>query len=822
MEVRSFSVILPVNKFYLIMMRVIFFLYILSFVSPMIFAQNIEKGQIIGTVVDSLTTGMMPNASIIIKQGGKEITGTQANKNGVFIIKDIPYGKYDIHIRYIGYKDYNAEVILNQALENIGLIKMVFYEINLLEVKVIGKKPFLEQSIDRIILNISESITGAGGFATDLLKRVPGMSISSEGTLTFRGRKTTQVMIDGKLINLSSEEIGKLLESMPTGSIDKIEIITNPSAKYDAEGRGAGVVNIKTIKGKSWGTNGNFNANIGMGEQYRYNTGLDLNYRGEKVNLFGSYNRVDNQQYFIVNTQSVRNKTLFDESNLLNVHRFNNTLRLGIDYQLNKKSTLGLLISGFSNQAPAKRAVAIDFINSPKNTADSTLNSQMNRDLEWNNGAINLNFFKTIDSTGKTLKIDLDYLNNYNKTVESFTIKRSYPNNSNNFYNYFRNNMPLKVEIASANLDFVNPLNDGHELSMGFKIRMTWLKNDTRFEIPQNDTWLTDINRTNLFEFKENVNAGYINYKTNFSGMNLVMGLRGEYTSIEGNSITRNEIFTQNYFQLFPNITLQKKYGKNHEVKISYQKSIGRPSYDQFNPFLTYYDTYNLGQGNPTLKPAIYQNIDVSYSYQDVLFVGLGININDGGIGKVPRQTGQILAYVYENFVFGEDYYFSLDYIKSPLQWWQTNNSIGVYYQHVKGNYENASYQFQTPFYALYSINNFTLGKGYNAEFAGYYKSDGIYGIYAAKGYTQFDTGLSKSILEGKGSLKLSVTDIFNGLKSGWDVQLANINISARRKDETRFIKLNFTYRFGNSNVKRSRNRQTGLSEESKRLGSQN
>jgi Outer membrane protein beta-barrel family/CarboxypepD_reg-like domain len=787
-----------------------------------LFAQNLGIGHITGSVIDSLTKGEMPLASIIIHQDGKQITGLQTNKNGRFTTKKISYGVYDIDIQYVGYHTNTIKIVLNTSEIILTPIKMSMTQLNLSEVKVVGKKPFIEQSIDRMTLNVSESITGAGGFATDLLKRVPGMSVSNEGSLTFRGRKTTQVMIDGKLINLSSEDIGKLLESMPTGSIDKIEIITNPSAKYDAEGRGAGIVNIKTIKGKSWGTNGNFNASIGMGEQYRYNTGLDLNYRGEKINLFGSYNRVDNQQYFIVNTKSIRNKTLFDESNLLNIHRFNNTLRLGIDYQLNKKITLGLLITGFSNQAPAERNAVINFINSPKNTVDSTLTSQMSRDLQWNNGTINLNFFKAIDSTGKTLKIDLDYLNNYNKTVESFTIKRSYPNINNSFFNYFRNNMPLKVEMVSANLDYLNPIREGHELSIGIKTRITWLNNDTRFEIPKNDTWQVDIGRTNLFEFKENVNAAYINYKTKIKDINLVIGLRGEHTRIEGNSITRNEIFTQNYFQLFPNITLQKKYGKDHEVKISYQKSIGRPSYDQFNPFLNYSDTYNLGQGNPTLKPAIYQNIDATYSYQDALFIGFGVNVNEGGIGKVPRQIGQVLAYVYENFVFGEDYYFNVDYIKSPLKWWQTNNSVGIYYQHVKGNYENAPYQFQTPFYAFYSINNFTLGKGYNAEFSGYYKSDGIYGIYAAKGFTYFDAGLSKNILEGKGSLKLSLSDIFNGLKSGWDVQLANVDISARRKDETRFVKLNFTYRFGNTNVKRSRNRQTGLSDESKRLGSQN
>ena len=493
---------------------------------------------------------------------------------------------------------------------------------------------------------------------------------------------------------------------------------------------------------------------------------------------------------------------------------------MGIDYQINAKSTFGVLITGFNNQAPANRNVNINFINTPKTTSDSSLNSFMVKYVQWNNGTIN--YFKKIDSTGRTFKIDVDYLNNDNKTIESFEIKRSYSNIPNSSYSYFRNNLPLKVEIASANIDYVNPISEGRELSVGAKSRITWLLNDTRFEIPQNDTWQTDLSRTNLFKFRENVNALYVNYKTKFNNINLIVGLRGEHTAIDGNSITKQEVFTQNYFQLFPNITLQRKYGKDHEAKISYQKSIGRPSYNQFNPFLAYYDNYNLSKGNPNLKPTLYHNIDLTYSFKDEFFVGIGVNINDGMISYLPRQEGQILAYVYENFGFGEDYYFYTDYIKSPVKWWQTNNSLGIYYQKMKGDYANATYQYQTPYYAFYSINTFIIGEGYNAELAGYYKSDGLYGMYAVKGFLHFETGISKSILNGKGSLKLSITDIFNGYRGGWDVKFSNLDLSARRKDETRFIKLNFTYRFGNTNVKRSRNRQSGLNEDSKRLGSQN
>ncbi|MDZ7896523.1 MAG: TonB-dependent receptor [Arcicella sp.] len=797
---------------------ILFFFFLNNYILE---AQVLETGQITGFVVDSLTKAEMPFSSVNIEQGEKNIVGLQTSKNGSFVFKKIPFGQYIIKVQYLGYNTFTKKIVINKPEVVIDSIKLILTQVNLSEVKVIGKKPFIEHSIDKMILNVSESITGAGGFATDLLRRVPGMIVNNDGLLMFRGRKVTQVMIDGKLISLSVDEIGKVLENMPSGSIDKIEVITNPSAKYDAEGRGAGIVNIKTIKGKAWGTNGNFNVSIGAGEQYRYTTGIDLNHRAEKINLFGSYNRVDNQQYIIVNTQSIREKTLFSESNRLNTHRFNNNLRLGVDYQIGKKSTIGLLLTGFSNQSPANANATIDFINSPK-TTDSTLNSFMKREVQWNNGAINLNYVKNIDSTGKVLKFDIDYLDNDNRTVESFEIKRSYPNNSNNFYSYFRNNLPLKVEIVSINIDYVNPIREGHELSIGIKSRMTWLLNDTRFETPLNDIWQTDFTRTNLFKFQENVNAVYINYKTVFKKTNLIIGLRGEHTAIEGNSITKQETFTQNYFQLFPNITLQRKYGENHEVKISYQKSIGRPSYNQFNPFLTYYDNYNLSKGNPNLRPEIYHSIDLTYSHKDELFLGGGININDGSIARMARQTGKVLAYVFENFGYGEDYYLYIDYTKNPIKWWQTNNSVGVYYQRIKGDYDNQAYQYQTPYYAFYSTNTFTIGKGYSLELSGNYKSEGLFSIYAIKGFVTFNSGISKSVLNNKGSLKLSITDIFNGLKSGWDVEFSNLNLSARRKDETRFIRLNFTYRFGNTNVKKNRSRQTGLNEDSQRLGSQN
>jgi CarboxypepD_reg-like domain len=247
-------------------------------------------------VIDSLTKGFLPNATIMLTKNDSLITGTKSKNDGSFVVKQRIEGSYLLKIQYVGYNSKLITVDLKNEDIDLSKINMSLSQIVLSEVKVIGKKPFIEFLDDRVSMNVSESITGVGGNVMDILKKAPYIMIDMNGAVTLKGKSNPQILIDGKPTNFAGN-VSKLLESMPSGSIDKIEIITNPSAKYEAEGRGAGVINIKTLKGKALGFNGSVNGGSGMGEKFRYNGGFDLNYRSEKYNIFGNYNRIDFQQY---------------------------------------------------------------------------------------------------------------------------------------------------------------------------------------------------------------------------------------------------------------------------------------------------------------------------------------------------------------------------------------------------------------------------------------------------------------------------------------------------------------------------------------------
>jgi hypothetical protein len=239
-------------------------------------AQNDIDKKISGVLTDSLTKGVLPNATVMLMRNDTLVTGVKSKVDGSFVMKQAAEGKYTLRIQYVGYNTKSISINLKNQDIDLGIIDMTLSQIVLSEVKVVGKKPFIEFFDDRISMNVSESITGIGGNVLDILKKAPYIMVDMNGSVTLKGKSNPQILIDGKPTNFSGD-VGKLLESMPSGSIDKIEIITNPSAKYEAEGRGAGVINIKTLKGKALGFNGSINGGIGMGEKYRYNAGIDLN-----------------------------------------------------------------------------------------------------------------------------------------------------------------------------------------------------------------------------------------------------------------------------------------------------------------------------------------------------------------------------------------------------------------------------------------------------------------------------------------------------------------------------------------------------------------
>jgi hypothetical protein len=785
---------------------------------PQLIAQRNNDRKISGMVVDSLTKGFLPNATIMLTKNDSILLGTKSKNDGSFVVKQRNEGKYLLKIQYVGYNSKAIVIDLNNEDIDLSKINLSLSQIVLSEVKVIGKKTFIEFLDDRVSMNVSESITGVGGNVLDILKKAPYIMIDMNGSVTLKGKSNPQILIDGKPTNFAGD-VSKFLESMPSGSIDKIEIITNPSAKYEAEGRGAGVINIKTLKGKALGFNGSINGGIGMGERFRYNSGIDLNYRSEKYNIFGNYNRIDFQQYAIYHLTTLINKLFIDEDIDRNTHRFSNTFKIGVDYQIDKKNTIGFLATGFENLSYMTNLTDTRFMPVNSSLIDSSQITSADRKTQWGNVALNLNYVHNLNTTGKNIKIDVDYLRNNNVPNENFIIK--YLNNKGlqvRQPSYYRNDLPSNLNVASMNIDFENPLTNGKKLDMGLKLRTTWLTNDSKFDVLSDNVWVKDTRRSNLYEYQENVNAGYINYKTKLKDINLTMGMRAENTNLEGFSVTQNEKLTRNYFQFFPNISFQKAIDKNNTIGLSYQQSINRPSYEQFNPFVVYHTNYSNSKGNPGLKPAIDNTISLDYDYQKKLFISCVYSMTKDFVGFIPRinQETKILSYIYENFDNSNNLYLDITYNTNITKWWQTNSELALYYQSVKGAYENIEFTKTNPYFGFVYSNTFLLGKGYTAELSGAYRSRWVQTIFYGRPFQNVDIGLSKNILNNQGTLKFNITDVFNQLT--YISEIAFVNQTHERKPETRYFRLNFSYKFGNNNVKKSRNRQTGLSSENRRI----
>jgi ACT domain-containing protein len=781
-------------------------------------AQSKIDKKISGLVTDSLTKGSLPNATVMLIKSDSLLIGTKSKSDGSFVIKQRLGGAYVLKIQYVGYTSKTIIIDLQNEDIDLSVINMSLSQIALSEIKVIGKKPFIEFLEDRVSMNVSESITGVGGNVLDILKKAPYIMVDMNGGVTLKGKANPQILIDGKPTNYAGD-VSKLLESMPSGSVDKIEIITNPSAKYEAEGRGSGVINIKTLKGKALGFNGNINSGIGMGEKYRYNAGIDLNYRSEKYNIFGNYNRIDFQQYAYFHITTFIDKLFIDNYADRNQHQFNNTFKVGVDYQINKKNSLGFLATGFQNIS--NMTILTDTRFMPINTSliDSSQTTDADIQTKGSNIAINFNYIHNFNTNGKTLKIDVDYLKNNNIPNQDFFINYLYNKGVQvRKSSFYRNGVFTNLNLGSFSLDFENPFKNGKKLELGLKVRTTWLSNDSKFDILSNNIWVNDTRRNSLYDYQENVNAVYINYKTNLKNINLSMGMRMENTNLDGFSVTQNERLTRNYVQFFPNISFQNVIDKNNTITLSYRQSISRPSYEQFNPFVWYHTNYSNSKGNPALKPSLDNVISLEYNNQKKWFFSCVYTMTKDYVGFIRKFNAEtkIITETFENFDNTNNLYLDFIYNSNITKWWRINIELAPFHQTVKGIYENRTFTNTNLYLEFVYSNVFKLGKGFTTELGGSYRSGWIQSIYYTRPTTTIDLGFSKNILNDQGSLKFNITDIFNQLIIVSDVAVINHVIS--RKNETRYFRLNFTYKFGNNNVKKSQNRQTGIGSESRRI----
>ena len=633
-------------------------------------------------------------------------------------------------------------------------------------------------------------------------------------------------MIDGKPTYLSSADVTNLLKNMQSSDVQFIELITNPSAKYDATGN-AGIINIKTKKSKSYGTNGSLIAGAGYGNDPKANAGITLNSRSEKLNIFGNYNYSYNKtgRTLAIDRVVFQNgaNTIFAQNGSQHEDDNNQNVRLGADFNINKNNLVGFLYNGYDNKED-QNAGNITLMSKQKGFVDSSLYADNHFKMRYKNSRYNLNYKSKLSEKGQELNIDADY-SKFNSTVNSFFKNYYYDACLQELKSPFfaKNNTSSIINIRALKADYSSAVNTSLKIEGGAKA--TWINtdNDLIFSNQAESEWQKDPSKSNHFKYDENVFAAYLNGSREWKNTSVQAGLRAEYSDTKGNSITDNKIVKRDYFDLFPSIFINQKLSSNHRISASYSKRIQRPDYESLNPFVYIIDDYTYEKGNPFLKPQYTNSFEMTYMYQNKYLAQAGYSsIKDMIAEVILGDTAKKALYqTNENIDHQKMYRLTLSAPVQITKWWKTNNNFnGIEMDFTSADLKGQRLKASQFFVILNSSHSFKINKDISAEVSGKYTSPLVYGTLKLKSEYTVDAGLSKSVLNKKGSLKLAATDIFNTKKQNVSSVYPGVNYAVKQKYETRVFRLSFTYRFGNSNVKASRNKNTGLEDEQGRIKS--
>lgn len=669
------------------------------------------------------------------------------------------------------------------------------------EVVINGKKSFIEQTANKINVNVSQSPIASTSNAYDILLQSPGV-IEQNGNLNFRSKSVT-VLVDGKLTNLNGEDLKAMLTSMSGNTIDKVEILPNPSSKYDA--LGGSVINIKLLKNRKSGFSASATVNNQIGKYASFLPGMTLNYKNKVVNIYSSYNYENSKQYYKNNSDQIlspASQLLQDEGG--DVSKNNHNYRIGIDYDINKKNTIGFLFKVMNNNNALSGNNNINLLNSGNSSLSALENDSKSKIF---NPAANLYYKTVLDSLQRTMTVNLDYFE-YKKNV-----------NENFITKYFTNNTPDVLlrdfangnnKVYSAAVDFECPSNIGN-FEFGLKSTNTKSDNDIIWENLLNDVWTNDSSKSNHFIYKENINAGYATYdKSLGDNWQITLGIRGEHTHSNGRLIG-GEQNIRNYFNLFPNLNVQYLKNLNNVFNFSYRKSIQRFGFDVVNPFIRYQSEFAYFQGNPNIRPQINHGFDLTYTYRQTLTFGASETHSIDPLGPLFTKNGNTTVSTYTNFKSSDFFYIYASWNKDLYKMWTMNlvGGTGFYKYNTSTDGYVSTNKNDVWAYQLQGNNIFKFKNNWSAQLNMVYQSPLAMGIYKMKSYFNSNFGISKQLLDNKMTLKLAVSDIFNTMKIRYSVDYNNVILNQNRKRETRFVTIGLTYKLGGTSSKSKRSSDT-------------
>jgi hypothetical protein len=775
-------------------------------------AQN-TRGKISGSVLDNDKKPLDGATVILLIAKDSVVVSKQfVTPDGSFAFQNLKDDTYFIMVTYIGYNDYRSSgvVVSQQKPLNLPAIILSSSGKTLNGVAVTAQRSYIQQKIDRTVVNVGALISNTGTNALEVLEKTPGVQVDADGNITYKGKSGVLVMIDDKPTYLSAANLATYLRSLPSSQLDQIELMDNPPAKYDAAGN-AGVINIKTKKNTNRGFNAVVSADYAQGYYGRTNESLNLNYRIDKVNLFANLAYSGGQTFRRLEID----RDYYDASGTLSSSlkdisyfrpTYNNTnIKAGMDFFASPKTTWGIVYTGTSSSDHDSSPV-YSLLYGSNGGLDSTINTLNTSKNTFKSNGVNLNYTHKFDSTGRTLTFDLDYIRDISGGNQMFVNNTYLPDGTLTNSTALSDNLPSTINIYSAKADYSHPLRGKAKIEAGIKSSFVNTDNAANYYDVVHNVDSIDYSKTNRFLYKENINAAYINFNKNFGRFSLQTGLRLENTNGNGHQLGNAErpdsSFANHYTDLFP--TAYFSYNLDtagHNVLVlSYGRRIGRPNYGSLNPFTFFVDEFTYFSGNPFLKPQYTNNYKLAYSFRSLITVALAYNYTTDVQGETIHRSGDIFISTTGNIEEQKTLDFSVNTNFQPAKWWSVNLYAEVYNNTYQGQFYTGYLNQSKVTFSGNGNNQFTFSHGWNAELSGFYDSGGTYGQFVTLPKGMLNAAIQKKILNNKGSLKLTMRDILHTFSpSGTITNIADATATFHNFVDTRVTTLAFTYSFGKS-----------------------
>ena len=789
-------------------------------------------GKITGTIIDGGDQKIIDAATISLlraKDSGL-VKLSLTDKDGNFTFENLKNGNYLVMASSVGRrKVYSNPVIFTEGTNtSVGTLKLVQQTTTIQTVNVETKKPFIERQIDKTVLNVDALISNAGSNALEVLEKAPGVTVDKDGNISLKGKSGVIIMMDGKPSYLSGQQLSNLLKSMPSSALEQVEIMTNPSAKYDASGN-SGIINLRTKKTKMIGFNGSNATTYSQGVYARFSNSTNVNYRKGKVNLFGNYSyskRTGFEDMTI--TRNFRNssnqiESRFDQNTFIKNSGYSHNSKAGLDFYATNKTTLGIVLSGYTNPRYVD-GLNTSLLKNGSGSIDSVLFALNNEENEYNNFGTNINLRHVIDSTKKEITADFDYRTYTQSTNQLFTnnyLDANMTKRRNS--SLLRGDLPSDIKIYSGRIDYSMPLKKGGKFETGVKSSYVTTDNNALYENNNGSGFEVDYEKTNHFIYKENINAAYVNFNKQYKKFGLQTGLRIENTIADGhqfgNAQRPDSAFKRNYTNIFPTIYLSYNLNKNNNINLNFGRRIDRPSYQDLNPFYYFLDEYTYKVGNTLLKPQFTNSVEFSHTYKGFLTTTLNYSKTTDVFADVLDQAKPKTFLRETNIATRENLGFAVSANFPVNKIWSANIYGNVVNNKYYGNVNTAVLDVNATMFMMNVSNQFKFKKGWSAELSGFYRSKGIEGQMIANSIWSLTSAVQKQVLKTKGTLKLSVSDIFFSQKFTGSVRYQDIDVKIAGLNDTRRASLTFTYRFGKPIQNQPRKKTNGLDEETRVKG---